>query len=138
MKKKTARKSKPSTGFKKTVAASKVSHSKAIVLVDPTPAQAHKTQRACTSRKTSALDKVGPSPTTFDDIRFRSSNHVKNYHSYVKLRSIIPDHNIILNDDEYPKIRAAIARMGWEFICQIAGQGRQTLTHEFYTQWMES
>ncbi|KAJ1422974.1 hypothetical protein SESBI_12747 [Sesbania bispinosa] len=36
-------------------------------------------------------------------------------------------------DAEYPDIQTTIAKLRWEFFCQIAGQGRQGLTFEFYT-----
>ncbi|KAJ1410842.1 hypothetical protein SESBI_21650 [Sesbania bispinosa] len=126
-------KKKPSTSFKKKAAVQRVDNSKAIVLFDQASSQAPKTNRASTSKKTSASDKAGPSSTTFDDNRFCSPDHAKHYHSDVKLRSIIPDRNIILNGDEYPEMITAISKLGWEFFCKIVGQGKQALTHEFYT-----
>ncbi|KAJ1394703.1 hypothetical protein SESBI_33953 [Sesbania bispinosa] len=126
-------KKKPSTSFKKKAAVQRVDNSKTIVLFDQASSQAPKTNRVSTSKKTSASHKAGPSSTTFDGNRFCSSDHAKHYHSDVKLRSIIPDRNIILNDDEYPEMITAISKLGWEFFCKIAGQGKQALTHEFYT-----
>ncbi|KAJ1424324.1 hypothetical protein SESBI_11770 [Sesbania bispinosa] len=54
------------------------------------------------------------------------------YHAEIKQRTIIPDRNLLLKEAEYPEIQATIAKLRWEFFCQIAGQGRQGLTFEFY------
>ncbi|KAJ1426978.1 hypothetical protein SESBI_09995 [Sesbania bispinosa] len=39
----------------------------------------------------------------------------------------------MLEEGECAEIQNEISRRGWDFFCRIAGQGRQNLTHEFYT-----
>ncbi|KAJ1429931.1 hypothetical protein SESBI_07991 [Sesbania bispinosa] len=70
--------------------------------------------------------------TPFDESKFRSLEHFQKYHAEIKQRTIIPDRNLLLKEAEYPEIQATIAKLRWEFFCQIAGQGRQGLTFEFY------
>ncbi|KAJ1411460.1 hypothetical protein SESBI_21158 [Sesbania bispinosa] len=99
------KKSRPSRGFKKLDPIQTENTSMAIVLASslPTQPQASKKAPASTSGKGTPPPKAG-------------SNR-----------------NIMLEEGECAEIRDEISRRGWDFFCLIAGQGRQSLTHEFYT-----
>ncbi|KAJ1413502.1 hypothetical protein SESBI_19578 [Sesbania bispinosa] len=109
--------------------------SKALVLFDPTSSRAKTPQKANKS-KAKGASSSGTSNShsaPYDASKFRSLEHAQKYHADVKKRTIIPDRNLILEDAEYPDIQTTIAKLRWEFFCQIVGQGRQGLTFEFYT-----
>ncbi|KAJ1441421.1 hypothetical protein SESBI_01567 [Sesbania bispinosa] len=130
-----AKKAKPTHDFKKLDPSRKASNSKAIILASSVPIQPQTSQKtsASASRKGAPSPKAGSSSAASHGARFRSPAHVQYYYSDVRHRSIVPDRNIMLEEGEYNEIQTEIARRCWEFICQIAGQGRQVLTHEFYT-----
>ncbi|KAJ1434422.1 hypothetical protein SESBI_05567 [Sesbania bispinosa] len=129
------KKARPSRGFRKPDPLQTTSTSKAIILASsvPTQPQASEKASASTSRKGAPSPKAGSSSAHAHEVRFRSHEHVQHYYSNVRHRSIISDSNIMLEEGEYAEIQNEISRRGWEFFCRIAGQGRQTLTHEFYT-----
>ncbi|KAJ1401078.1 hypothetical protein SESBI_29088 [Sesbania bispinosa] len=129
------KKSRPSRGFKRLDPIQTENTSMAIVLASsvPTQPQASKKASASTSGKGTPPPKAGSSLAHAHEERFRSPEHVQHYYSDVKHRSIIPDRNIMLEEGECAEIQNEISRRGWDFFCRIAGQGRQKLTHEFYT-----
>ncbi|KAJ1379381.1 hypothetical protein SESBI_46942 [Sesbania bispinosa] len=99
------KKARPSRGFRNPDLLQTTSTSKAIILASSVPTQPQASQKASasSSRKGAPSPKVGS-----------SSAHAH-------------------EEGEYAEIQNEISRRWWEFFCRIAGQGRQTLTHEFYT-----
>ncbi|KAJ1378913.1 hypothetical protein SESBI_47357 [Sesbania bispinosa] len=125
------KRSKSSSGFKKQLPGES---SQALVLFSPSSSRAKAPQRAKKSEasRASGSGASASQSTPFDESKFRSLEHFQKYHAEIKKRTIIPDRNLLLKEAEYPEIQATIAKLRWEFFCQIAGQGRQGLTFEFY------
>ncbi|KAJ1386075.1 hypothetical protein SESBI_41117 [Sesbania bispinosa] len=125
------KRSKSSSGFKKQLPGES---SQTLVLFSPSSSRAEAPQRAKKSKasRASGSGASASQSTPFDESKFRSLEHFQKYHAKIKKRTIIPDRNLLLKEAEYPEIQAIIAKLRWEFFCQIAGQGRQGLTFEFY------
>ncbi|KAJ1416248.1 hypothetical protein SESBI_17423 [Sesbania bispinosa] len=98
--------SKSSSGFKKQLPGE---ISQALVLFNPSSSRAQAPQRA---KKSQASRASGSGASASQSTPF--------------------DENLLLKEAEYPEIQATIAKLIWEFFCQIAGEGRQGLTFEFY------